>query len=102
MESHSSENRVRTLITVCFCTFVLLMSMVNIRLAGGRALMAGNGRETFRSGASASITGNMLTTSGSTIAGDRAMLKELGRDVTPDWERPEEERADYAYRYRGE
>lgn len=74
----------------------------HIRLAGGRALMAENGRKTFQSGASASITGNMLTTSGSTIAGDRAMLKELGRDITPDWERPEEERADYAYRYRGD
>ena len=57
----------------------------HIRLAGGRALMRDNGRETFRSGASASITGNMLTTSGSTIASDRAMLEELGRDTTPCW-----------------
>ena len=73
----------------------------NIRLAGGRALMAENGRETFMAGASASITGNMLTTSGSTIASDRAMLTELGRDVTPDWTLPEEQRADYPYRFRG-
>lgn len=57
----------------------------NIRLAGGRALMADNGMKTFSSGASASITGNMLTTSGSTIASDRAMLKRMGRDVTPEW-----------------
>ncbi len=57
----------------------------DIRLAGGRALMRDNGRETFTSGASASITGNMLTTSGSTIASDKAMLKELGRDTTPVW-----------------
>ena len=72
----------------------------NIRLAGGRALMAENGRETFMAGASASITGNMLTTSGSTIASDRAMLTELGRDVTPDWTLPEKQRADYPYRFR--
>ena len=70
----------------------------NIRLAGGRALMQQNGRETFLSGASASITGNMLTTSGSTIASDMAMLRELGRDVTPDWMRPEDERDDRPYR----
>lgn len=63
--------------------------------------MQGNGRETFRAGASASITGNMLTTSGSTIQGDKNMLLELGRDITPDWTLPETERADYPYRYRG-
>lgn len=56
-----------------------------IRLAGGRALMKGDGRETFVSGASASITGNMLTTCGSTIKSDQAMLKELGRDIKPVW-----------------
>lgn len=57
----------------------------NIRLAGGRALMADNGLKTFEAGASASITGNMLTTSGSTIRQDKAMLQSLGRDTTPDW-----------------
>ena len=71
----------------------------NIRLAGGRALMKDNGVRTFSAGASASITGNMLTTSGSTIASDRHMLTGLGRDVTPDWQLPETERADYTYRY---
>lgn len=71
----------------------------NIRLAGGRALMDDNGRKTFYSGASASITGNMLTTSGSTIQSDLAMLRDLGRDVTPDWTLPEELRADTPYKY---
>ncbi|MGI6108194.1 MAG: biotin synthase BioB [Lachnospiraceae bacterium] len=71
----------------------------NIRLAGGRALMKENGVNTFSSGASATITGNMLTTSGSTIASDRAMLTGLGRDVTPDWQLPDEKRADAEYRY---
>lgn len=71
----------------------------DIRLAGGRALMKDNGRATFTSGASASITGNMLTTSGSTIKSDKAMLAELGRDTTPDWQLPEGERWDGPYRY---
>lgn len=57
----------------------------HIRLAGGRALMKNYGRETFLSGASASITGNMLTTSGSTIKSDQDMFAELGRDTTCDW-----------------
>ena len=73
----------------------------DIRLAGGRALMSENGKEAFVSGASASITGNMLTTSGSTIKSDMAMLKALGRDTTPDWERPEDERWDRRYRVNG-
>lgn len=46
----------------------------NIRLAAGRALMNNNGENAFRSGASATITGNMLTTSGSTIESDKKML----------------------------
>ncbi|MBO5551437.1 MAG: biotin synthase BioB, partial [Lachnospiraceae bacterium] len=73
----------------------------DIRLAGGRALMSENGREAFVSGASASITGNMLTTSGSTIKSDMAMLRSLGRDTTPDWKRPAEERWDRRYRIDG-
>ncbi|MCR5715807.1 MAG: biotin synthase BioB [Lachnospiraceae bacterium] len=55
----------------------------DIRLAGGRALMQDNGKRAFLSGASASITGNMLTTSGSTIRMDREMLTGIGRTVRP-------------------
>ena len=40
--------------------------------------MADNGRTAFLAGASASITGNMLTTSGTTIKEDMQMLRELG------------------------
>ena len=57
----------------------------HIRLAGGRALMTEDGKASFTAGASASITGNMLTTCGSTIQSDRKMLSDLGFDVTPDW-----------------
>ena len=53
----------------------------NIRLAAGRVLMKGNGENAFHFGAAATITGNMLTTSGSTIKYDRKMLKEMGREV---------------------
>ena len=58
----------------------------NIRLAAGRALLTNDGELAFQSGASATITGNMLTTVAcATIRSDKQMLEELGRDVTPDY-----------------
>lgn len=53
----------------------------DIRLAGGRSMMKDSGREAFLSGANATITGNLLTTSGSNIEKDFAMLGELGFDT---------------------
>ncbi len=53
----------------------------NIRLGAGRKLITENGVPAFTGGASATITGNMLTTSGSTIASDREMLLSLHREV---------------------
>lgn len=59
----------------------------NIRLAAGRALLTHDGETAFRAGASATITGNMLTTVAcATIRSDRKMLEDMGRDVTPPWE----------------
>ncbi|MBQ9539120.1 MAG: biotin synthase BioB [Treponema sp.] len=52
-----------------------------IRLGAGRKLVSQTGKAAFESGASATITGNMLTTSGSTIKSDRAMLSGMGRKV---------------------
>jgi biotin synthase len=44
-----------------------------------------DGAKAFQSGASATITGNMLTTSGSTIRGDKKLLTEMGRDIVPEY-----------------
>ena len=56
----------------------------NIRLAAGRALLTEDGKTAFQSGASATITGNMLTTvSCATIRSDKEMLASLGRDTVP-------------------
>lgn len=60
--------------------FRFINPTANIRLAAGRKLLPKNGAEAFLHGASASITGNMLTTSGTTIKEDLAMLRELGLD----------------------
>lgn len=54
----------------------------NIRLAAGRATMREDGKYAFSAGASASITGNMLTTvAKATIQSDRKMLQDMGRIV---------------------
>ena len=50
----------------------------NIRLAAGRKLLPDFGASALLHGASASITGNMLTTSGTTIKSDIELLKKLG------------------------
>ena len=52
-----------------------------LRLAGGRGLFADKGEAIFRSGANAAITGDMLTTSGITIADDMRIVKKLGFEV---------------------
>lgn len=50
----------------------------DIRMAAGRKLIPENGATAFKAGASASITGNMLTTSGTTMKDDLEILKKLG------------------------
>ena len=62
--------------TIAFFRFI--NPTANIRLGAGRKLIEDNGTPAFLYGASASITGNMLTTSGTTIAEDMALLQRLG------------------------
>jgi biotin synthase len=76
LETLSEEDILRTI-----ALFRYINPDANIRLAAGRALLENNGEPAFSCGASATITGNMLTTSGSTIASDRKMLKQLGRQI---------------------
>lgn len=68
--------------TVAF--FRYINPTANIRLAAGRALLTNDGEYAFKGGASATITGNMLTTAAcATIRSDRRMLKDIGRQVRP-------------------
>ncbi|MFR9280401.1 biotin synthase BioB [Levyella massiliensis] len=55
-----------------------LLPDASIRLAGGRGLMQDKGRSLWKSGANATISGDMLTTQGITVAKDLEMLDELG------------------------
>ena len=52
-----------------------------IRLAGGRGLIADKGEGCFKSGANASITGDMLTTAGISVKTDIELLNKLGYEV---------------------
>lgn len=64
--------------TVAF--FKYINPTADIRLAAGRALLTNDGEKAFTSGASATITGNMLTTVAcATIKRDHEMLHKLGR-----------------------
>ena len=58
--------------------FRFILPDANIRLAAGRKFLPDKGASAFLYGASASITGDMLTTSGTTIKGDFEILKKLG------------------------
>ncbi len=58
--------------------FRFINPTANIRLAAGRKLLPDFGASALLNGASASITGDMLTTSGTTIRGDLELLKKLG------------------------
>lgn len=72
----SEEEILRTI-----AMFRFINPEANIRLAAGRKLLSDNGKKAFESGCSATITGNMLTTSGSTIKGDIDMLTNMQRTI---------------------
>lgn len=82
-ERISNEDILRTI-----AFFRYINPQANIRLAAGRALLTNDGQEAFCAGASATITGNMLTTVAcATIRSDKEMLRKLGRDVTPAYQK---------------
>lgn len=83
LERISQEDVLRTI-----ALFRYINPKANIRLAAGRALLDNDGEKAFKSGASATITGNMLTTVAcATIRSDKQMLKEMGRDVIPSYQK---------------
>ena len=73
IEQISEEEILRTI-----SVFRFINPKSDIRLAGGRIKLEKNGYFAFKSGANATITGNLLTTSGNGIADDREMITGLG------------------------
>jgi biotin synthase len=62
--------------------FRFINPTADVRLAAGRNLMHECGKEAFFSGANATLTGDMLTTSGNNTAMDKKMLVESGFDIS--------------------
>ena len=71
-EQISEEEILRTV-----AIFRYLNPTAKVRLAAGRNLMKHSGRQAFLAGANATITGDMLTTTGSDIQSDLKMLEEM-------------------------
>ncbi len=83
LERISEEDILRTI-----AFFRYINPEANIRLGAGRALLTNDGEIAFQSGASATITGDMLTTVAcATIQSDKKMLADLGRDAVPDYQK---------------
>lgn len=62
--------------------FRFINPTANVRLAAGRSFYENDGQKAFLSGASASITGNYLTSkANANVRSDRKMLIEMGRKV---------------------
>ena len=73
LEQLTEEDILRTV-----AIFRFILPEAYIRLAAGRIIMEESGRRAFLSGANATITGDMLTTSGNDIMTDVTMLRDLG------------------------
>ncbi|MCQ2359741.1 MAG: biotin synthase BioB [Phascolarctobacterium sp.] len=73
-EQISSDDAMRSI-----AIFRFINPEANVRLAAGRKVLPGFGSLAFKSGASATITGDMLTTSGTTIKGDLEILAQNGQ-----------------------
>ena len=75
-----SENEILRTVAI----FRYINPTAYIRLAAGRNLMADSGKAAFKAGANATITGDMLTTSGNDICADLEMLSGMGFDISAD------------------
>lgn len=61
--------------------FRFINPTADVRLAAGRTLMSDSGENAFFAGANATITGDMLTTSGNNTEEDKQMLSACGFDI---------------------
>ncbi len=72
MKSLDENEIIRTL-----CVFRFINPEKEIRIAAGRALISEGGKRAFLSGADAAITGDMLTTTGTSVESDLKLKREV-------------------------
>ncbi len=58
-----------------------IMPKTEIRFAGGRVKLGESAKKAFQSGVNGVLTGDFLTTTGTDIASDRKMFKEMGYEL---------------------
>ena len=75
----SNDDVVRTV-----AMFRFIAPEADIRIAAGRNAFSDGGRVLFQSGSNATITGDMLTTTGCNISQDRQMFTEMGWSLLPE------------------
>lgn len=73
-----TNDEVRRIVAI----YRFILPKASIRLAGGRGLLNDKGKSCFLSGANSAISGDMLTTTGTTIKSDIEMINNLGFSVT--------------------
>lgn len=61
--------------------FRFTLPAAQIRLAGGRSVLEDGGAKTFKGGANAAITGDLLTTDGPNIDNDVKNIEQMGYDL---------------------
>ncbi|MGL5244088.1 MAG: biotin synthase BioB [Sarcina sp.] len=61
--------------------FRFINPKAQIRLAAGRSCLTNYGEKAFKSGANATITGNLLTTCGNNIKDDKSLIERIGLKV---------------------
>ncbi len=75
-EKLSKEDILRTV-----AIFRYINPTAHIRIAAGRSIFGDGGKQLFRAGANATLTGDMLTTTGNNTDEDRQMLKSMGFEI---------------------
>lgn len=76
MASLNEEEILRTI-----AVFRFINPQAKIRLAAGRYLLRNYGENAFKSGANATITGNLLTTCGNKIIDDKRLIENIGMRI---------------------
>ena len=78
-ENNEELNTFEILKTISIYRFILPKSF--IRYCGGRIKLGEHAKTGLRCGVNSALTGNFLTTTGTTIESDKKMIKELGYEI---------------------
>ena len=79
LENNEEVNPFEILKTISIYRFILPKAF--LRYCGGRIKLGEHAKTGLRCGINSALTGNFLTTTGTTIETDKKMIKELGYEI---------------------